>query len=65
VDFMSDLFHPKVPWQFIVRAFEVMARTSRRTSQILAKRPPARSTLDTDETPSQALTWLVGEGSRE
>jgi len=39
VNSMSDLFHPKVPFNFIDKAFAVMALTPQHTYQILTKRP--------------------------
>lgn len=39
VNSMSDLFHPEVPDEFIVRTFGVMASTERHQFQILTKRP--------------------------
>ena len=36
---MSDLFHDKVPWEFIVKVFDVMAATPWHTYQVLTKRP--------------------------
>ena len=36
---MSDLFHPKVPANFVEQVFEVMAATPQHTYQILTKRP--------------------------
>lgn len=38
VNSMSDLFHPKVPQEFIHRVFEVMAATPHHTYQVLTKR---------------------------
>ncbi len=38
VNSMSDLFHKDVPFDFILRIFDVMNRTSRHTYQILTKR---------------------------
>ena len=38
VNSMSDLFHEEVPIEFIHQVFEVMARASRHTFQILTKR---------------------------
>jgi len=35
---MSDLFHPAVPFEFIVRVFDVMARSPRHTFLVLTKR---------------------------
>lgn len=45
VDSMSDLFHPKVPDDFIARVFAVMALAQRHTFQILTKRPPRMASL--------------------
>lgn len=39
VNSMSDLFHPKVPFEFIATAFGVMAACPQHTFQILTKRP--------------------------
>ena len=39
VDSMSDLFHPEVPDEFIIRVFEVMRDTPQHTYQVLTKRP--------------------------
>jgi protein gp37 len=39
VNSMSDLFHPKVPSDFIRRVFSVMAETPQHTYQVLTKRP--------------------------
>lgn len=39
VNSMSDLFHPKVPFEFIDRVFAVMALCPRHTFQVLTKRP--------------------------
>jgi protein gp37 len=36
---MSDLFHPKVPFDFINKVFDVIRRTPDHTYQILTKRP--------------------------
>ncbi|MET8763092.1 phage Gp37/Gp68 family protein [Lentzea sp. NPDC004782] len=38
VNSMSDLFHAKIPLEFIQRVFDVMASTPRHTYQILTKR---------------------------
>ena len=38
VNSMSDLFHPKVPLDFVRQVFEIMADTPRHTYQILTKR---------------------------
>lgn len=39
VNSMSDLFHPSVPYEFIVQVFAVMALASLHTFQVLTKRP--------------------------
>ncbi len=39
VNSMSDLFHAKVPFGFVSRVWDVMARTPHHTYQILTKRP--------------------------
>jgi len=39
VNSMSDLFHPKVPADFILRCFDVMQRAEQHTFQVLTKRP--------------------------
>lgn len=39
VNSMSDLFHEKVPKEFVVRVWSVMAKAAQHTFQILTKRP--------------------------
>jgi protein gp37 len=39
VDSMSDLFHGKVPTEFVQQVFQVMAGTPQHTYQVLTKRP--------------------------
>lgn len=39
VNSMSDLFHARVPDEFVRRVFDVMAETPRHTYQLLTKRP--------------------------
>ncbi len=36
---MSDLFHDKVPWDYLLKVFEAMAATYDHTFQVLTKRP--------------------------
>lgn len=36
---MSDLFHPEVPWDFILAVFSVMEATPHHVYQVLTKRP--------------------------
>ncbi|MYD05106.1 MAG: phage Gp37/Gp68 family protein [Acidimicrobiia bacterium] len=45
VNSMSDLFHPKVPLDFIRQVFQVMADTPRHTYQVLTKRSSRLATL--------------------
>ncbi len=51
VNSMSDLFHPKVPTEFIQRVFQVMADSERHTFQVLTKRPRRAALL------SSKLRW--------
>jgi protein gp37 len=45
VNSMSDLFHPRVPDEFITRVFAVMSETDRHQYQILTKRPKRVASL--------------------
>lgn len=45
VNSMSDLFHPRVPDDFIVRVFRVMEETPRHEYQVLTKRPKRAAAL--------------------
>lgn len=51
VNSMSDLFHPKVPVDFVDRVFATMALTRKHTFQILTKRPERMATY-LDASPS-------------
>jgi protein gp37 len=51
VNSMSDLFHARVPDEFIRRVFDVMAETPRHTYQLLTKRPKRLARL------AGALPW--------
>jgi len=51
VNSMSDLFHARVPVDFVRRVFEVMAATPRHTYQILTKRATRMERL------AGSLTW--------
>ncbi len=48
VDSQSDLFHEKVPFQFIDRVFDVMATCRRHTFLVLTKRPERMQEFVTD-----------------
>ena len=54
VNSMSDLFHPKVPFEFIAGVFGVMAATPQHTYQVLTKRP---------EQAIKFFSWLDSQGS--
>jgi protein gp37 len=51
VNSMSDLFHARVPDEFIRRVFDVMAETPRHTYQLLTKRPKRLARL------ARSLPW--------
>jgi protein gp37 len=48
VNSMSDLFHARVPDEFLAAAFEVMYATPQHTYQVLTKRPRRMRVLATD-----------------
>lgn len=48
VNSMSDLFHARVPREFLVQVFAVMAATPQHTYQILTKRPERAARILTD-----------------
>jgi protein gp37 len=50
VDSMSDLFHAKVPDDYLYRVFAVMAMANRHTFQVLTKRPQRMMRFMADET---------------
>ncbi|WP_328344881.1 DUF5131 family protein [Micromonospora sp. NBC_00421] len=49
VNSMSDLFHARVPREFVARVFAVMAATPQHTYQVLTKRPERMARMLTDE----------------
>lgn len=58
----SDLFHPKVPFEFIAAAFGVMATAERHTFQLLTKRAARMAEFfrwleQQDLSPSQEVRW--------
>lgn len=57
VNSMSDLFHARVPDEFVVRIWDVMARCPQHTFQILTKRPE-RMARFTVKHPAPANVWL-------
>jgi protein gp37 len=52
----SDLFHPDVPLEFILRVFSTMASTPRHTYQVLTKRPERMLEF--------CRTYGIGSGNR-
>ena len=48
VNSMSDLFHARVPREFLAQVFAVMAATPQHTYQILTKRPERAARILTD-----------------
>lgn len=61
VNSMSDLFHEKVPDEFIDRVFAVMAMAKQHTFQVLTKRPERMrqyiNTADGREMTMESFTW--------
>lgn len=51
VNSMSDLFHEKVPFEFVSQIFDVMSRTPQHTYQVLTKRAERLAEI------SDSLTW--------
>jgi protein gp37 len=59
VNSMSDLFHPRVPRDFISRVFGVMANAEHHTFQILTKRPERMAAILQEVQPSPLPNvWL-------
>jgi protein gp37 len=57
VNSMSDLFHDDVPFDFIERVFDVMARTPQHTYQVLTKRSKRLVSIAAD-LPWPANVWM-------
>jgi protein gp37 len=57
VNSMSDLFHARVPDDFVRRVFDVMAETPRHTYQLLTKRPKRLARL-AGSLPWPANVWM-------
>ncbi len=65
VNSMSDLFHPKVPLDFIRRVFAVMSETPQHTYQLLTKRSKRLAALaDCLEWPSNVWMGVSVENQR-
>ena len=54
---MSDLFHSDIPWDFIVKVFDVMAATPWHTYQVLTKRPGRMAYFAEHIWPKQGGYW--------
>ncbi|KJS63297.1 DUF5131 family protein [Streptomyces rubellomurinus] len=66
VDSMSDLFHARVPFDFVRRVFAVMADTPQHTYQVLTKRTRRlRRVADRLEWPSNVWMGVSVESSEE
>lgn len=61
VNSMSDLFHPDVPVDLIVRVFNIMAGTSRHRYQVLTKRPQRMAQI-LSRVRRCRLGWLTHNG---
>lgn len=57
VNSMSDLFHARVPLDFVQNVFQVMAETPQHTYQVLTKRP-LRALRMADKLPWPPNVWL-------
>lgn len=59
VNSMSDLFHPRVPAEFIVQVFKIMGSAPQHTFQVLTKRPARVAALLTELCPKPlSNVWL-------
>jgi protein gp37 len=65
VNSMSDLFHPRVPTDFIWQVFDVMAETPQHTYQVLTKRPHRARALLRDWVPTPNVWFGVSIESDE
>jgi protein gp37 len=57
VNSMSDLFHRRIPGEFIERCFTVMQRAEQHVFQVLTKRPQ-RAAKMADELPWSSNIWM-------
>ena len=58
VNSMSDLFHPAVSAEFIVKVWEAMAEASHHSYQILTKRPERMAEMSLTVLPKLSNVWL-------
>ena len=54
---MSDLFHSRVPWDFLLDVFQVMACTPQHTYQVLTKRPGRMAHFASHVLPMAGRLW--------
>ncbi len=65
VNSMSDLFHPKVPFDFVDEVMEIICKTPQHIYQILTKRPGRmRQYFDNREAPTNAWLGVTVENKR-
>jgi protein gp37 len=57
VNSMSDLFHERIPDEFIVRVFDVMEQANQHIFQVLTKRPERMLEI-ANELPWPANVWM-------
>lgn len=59
VNSMSDLFHPGVPLEFILKVWDVMSSTPRHTYQVLTKRSDRMAQIPSDGFEVLPNVWLA------
>ena len=62
VNSMSDLFHPAVPFDFVVKVFDVMAAAHWHTFQVLTKRPGRMAFFAKHVWPKRGGRWEPVDG---
>jgi protein gp37 len=63
VNSMSDLFHPQVPFEYVDRVFDVMARSPQHVFQVLTKRPERMVLWQTGGPPVKSIPANVWMGT--
>jgi protein gp37 len=63
VNSMSDLFHEKVPFEFIARVWGVMRSTPKHTYQILTKRPERAAEFLNRCADAESMGWITHNGT--
>lgn len=54
---MSDLFHPQVPWTYLIKVFSIMQKCHWHTFQVLTKRPGRMAYFATHILPALDRSW--------